>query len=185
MIILKSPLPVQDKKIYTDLRVLERERFGVNLPFKCHSYKMPDLPAWANRIHEYNGYKINLSECSCTCEEYFRKVPFYPERDIRAVCRHLYFRLKYTAVSRYIDKLTLLLLDNQFNYGEDHLYKFSLEGKDFYFGFKKRTSWVNIYAEQNHWIRFSYNPDEGRWAYNSVPDGAEGIIQKLKELFEK
>src|SRR5690606_29638152 len=114
----------------------------------------------------------------CNCDDYFKRAALYPERDIRRVCVHLFY--KYCSKSKNnpgynynVDLLTGLLLIDQFKYGNQSLYRLKIKNKTILLGIHSETDWISVYSDENGWCRFSYSVKFDRWANSLLPKDAE------------
>lgn len=175
-------------KLYSDLRKLQKE-LDSPLNFGDHYYihQMPRFPQWMNgKVYRYGNHKMDLSNLVCDCDSYLGKKENYKGRDIRILCKHLYYKILKTSAAKELDSLTLELMKNAVLWGEHHLYKYVYKDQDLVFGFKESIDWVNVYAPNifNPEVhkRYSYNPISDRWSYDSKPSDyilLEDLIKRI------
>lgn len=177
-VILKSKLNNNNKfEIINDLRsipVIKASR-RLDNPYIC---ALPKLDQLKGKTYFYYKYKINLDEMKCSCEASEERNAKYKEmRDIRKLCGHIYKKLIALKNEGQIefDNLTWLLLENQFKYGAESIFNYSINHKDVLFGFNENTNdaWINVYYEventQNVFFCYGFNTLEKRWKRNLKP----------------
>lgn len=181
--ILKSGAFRNQNNTFDDLRNLEKNNFHPPYNVKIHSYKIPELPAWLNKVYVYNDVKYNPYKVECNCDNFLSRAAYYPERDLRTVCIHLYGKIMFSA-KKHIDPLTKILLEKNFKYGILHLHEFQTDGRTVYLGFSKNPDWVNVYQAAEEWKEYSYSISEDRWAYRFFPDNAEVIKDYILSIIK-
>lgn len=178
--------------IFDDVREIERyqklikqkKRDEVKRKIKLGEYLIPSLPVWTNRIYLSKEFKINLFKLECTCDDYKKRSKFFKKRDVRKVCRHIYWKLISTQVKEELDDLTKLMLEAVHKYGVKYIYKVPFVSTDIYFGFSDDEKWLNVYAKDNYdrWRKWGYNVLEHRWSYNSKPINHEEIKYEIQKF---
>ena len=116
-------------------------------------YKIENLPAWCDKEYKKDVDLYNPFKMICTCEEFRENSCDFEPMDYRRICRHLHsfymLRLK-----KNLDPLAILLMEQNKKHGPEELIKAEADGKEFYFGFQRTSQWINIYCNENQWIRF-------------------------------
>lgn len=177
MIIIK--LQQEDKskpKLYSDLRKVQKDSDSPENPGQYfYIHKLPKFPSFMQgKTYRYADYKMDLFNLSCSCENQKLKREKYKGRDVRLLCKHLYYKILKTSAAQGLDSLSLEIMKTAVLFGEKHLYKYTYKDQDIILGFNEGTEWVNVYApnkfnpEQYH--RYSYNPNDYRWSYSSEPE---------------
>lgn len=189
MIIIK--LQSEDKskpKLYSDLRKVQLDNFiPSNFGSNYYIHKMPRFPQWMkNKIYRYADHRMDLFNLKCDCNSQQQKREYYKGRDIRLLCKHLYYKILKTSAVKELDSLTIELMKNAVIWGEQHLYKYVYKNKDIIFGFKEDTDWINVYApnvfKPEEHKKYSFNPLKHRWSYDSKPDDYllfEDLIKRI------
>ena len=163
-------------KLYSDLRKLQTD---IDTPLSkgqnYHVHKVPRFPSWMKgKVYRYTDHKMDLYNLKCDCSSQIEKQELYANRDVRSLCKHLYYKILKTSSLKEIDQLTLMLMRSAVLWGEDHLYKFRYLNHDVIFGFKEAIDWVNVYAPDKVtpelFHRYSYNPLNHRWSYDNIPE---------------
>lgn len=138
----------------------------LELPLPKYSHQFPVFPIWTNRNRKIQGQTINLFLLSCTCEVYKERELKYFDRDIRKTCIHLYYGFERHR-NKILDDLSKLLLDQQYKYGVEQLYKLDDET---FLGTKPGSEWIKIYKPRDsRWTHYSYNRLEKRFSYDRKP----------------
>lgn len=152
--------------------------------------KIPTLPESANKELSYSSYKVNPYKLTCTCPSFKENVQLFEhKRDIRRVCKHLYYKIdQFTSLPAFIT----LLLENQFAHGPEKLIKRKNNGILTFYGIKnlKSQNWFNVYIQNpeipERFRKLSYSTEEKRWSYGVNPENNEiyekqlhGIIKQL------
>ena len=171
-------------KLYSDLRKLTKDNTGpLNYGNNYYIHQIPRFPNWTKgKLYNYSNHKIDLYNLQCNCNSQIEKRENYKGRDVRLLCKHLYYKILNSPVAKEIDSLTLLLMRRAAICGEQHLYKYTYLDQIIILGFKELTEWVNVYslnkANPEFYHRYSYNPISKRWSYNHLPINAE-LIQDV------
>lgn len=188
MIILESPYHNPIPRKYSDLRKIGDE-INYFPHLLCQPYLVPALPKHLDKIFEFNGIKTNPYKLECDCDYFFKYAPHYEDRDIRRVCIHIYYKLVYHpfrkfhgATSKYLDELTLLLLENQIQHGREHIYKFTFLDRLIILGLSTNPEWINVYLWDERWVKLGFNHKENRWRYNHKPETFVGLESAIKDL---
>jgi hypothetical protein len=190
MIRTKTRFPVNEIKEYDDLRKVKadvQKRYGIY----CHIHRIPPLPSFTDKIYRYKDEEMNLYHLTCTCDAYHDKLLLkYEPRDIRSICIHLYYKLITSAAKKYLDQLTLILMEAAVKHNARYLYRyyFSKEKKEVYLSFAEHTEWINIFMqvrseEDADFVRFGYNHAQHRWNYGKAPELA-GKIEYIAEAIK-
>lgn len=174
--------------VYDDLRNVE----GKNKQTKGESLKsdyihlVPPMPKWTDKEYTSQNETQNVYRLTCTCDDYKERAELFEERDVRIICRHLFWKLTKTRAYRFLDKLTELLAHDSAFYREWIHYKSDFEGRDMIIGKTNlyTSGWLNIYYQfyGKTWMNLSYNYQLKRWRRGlRLPKGEE-IENHLKML---
>jgi|GEM_PF-1659830 len=180
--IYKGQPKTNEIKEFDDLRKVSanlQKRYGSFY----HVHKVPTLPSFTDKTYHYKDVEMNLFNLTCTCDSYNDKLLLqHEQRDIRCLCVHLYYKLISSAAKRYIDQLTLILMEAAVKHNAQYFYKYSFlkEKKDVYFSFSEHTDWINVYLqvrsdEDADYVRFGYSYKQHRWNYDEAPAFASKI----------
>ena len=186
---MKNSTSIQKQHLFSDLRDLEKYISKLRLVSKkqeslFYIHRIPELPRWTNKIYKSQGYKQNLYELKCNCAEHKKLSRKYSNRDIRLVCRHLYWKLTTTKVKDEIDELTKILLVSFNKNKERNLFRTSLKDEPLVLGLSTPVEWIDIFVGEKKWKRFSFNVPEKRWAYNESPQNMKIIETKIYSILE-
>jgi hypothetical protein len=168
--------------VFTDLREAEKSVIYVNPIVEPVSYIVENLPAWCNKEYRRGDDMFNPFTMICTCEEYKESTKEFAPLDFRRVCRHLYNFYMYR-IKNDINPLAVILMEQNKKYGSEELIQAELNGTIFYYGFTRTNEWVNIYCNENMWIRFSYNIRQKRWSDKIAPGNGDEYVKLLKKYF--
>lgn len=189
-IIKLQPEDKSKPKLYSDLRKLLKDKDGpLNFGSNYYIHQIPRFPAWTKgKQYNYSHHKIDLYNLQCDCDSQLEKRENYKGRDVRLVCKHLYYKILNSPIAQEIDSLTLLLMRSAAIWGEQYLYKYKYLGKVIILGFKESTEWINVYlldkTNPGIYHRYSYNPISNRWSYNNLPNYAELLIDVIKRTIK-
>lgn len=180
--------------IFKGLRVFSDIRKALSFYKEFHSkhyyiMKVPPLPESANKELTYYNYKVNPYKITCTCPSFKENVQLYKhKRDIRRVCKHLYYKMdQYTT----LPALITLLLENQLAHGPEKLIKRKNNGILTFYGIKnlKTQIWFNIYIQNpeipERFRKLSYNTEEKRWSYGVTPVDNEIYEKQLRNIIKQ
>lgn len=175
---------------YSDLRIAEKEIQSIpTLARNYYIHQLPELNSiwWTNRNYRVSSQKVNPYQYTCTCSDHQqRMVHFRRARDVRRVCKHIYWKLINTpGIKEKFDSLSILLLKSTAIHNEMLHFKYEYLNEDYYFGFRPNTNWINVYLKQfDEFRKYGYNPIEHRWSYNSVPENSQYAIYMMERLTE-
>jgi hypothetical protein len=113
------------------------------------------------------GSKVNMHFLTCTCKQYKENVKKYAKRDIRRICKHIYYGIV-NDYSNEFDDLTKLLLETQFWYGNMFIYNVDYKGEKIYLGINENKKAVSLFLKNERWTRYIYNTGA---SLSSVNDG--------------
>lgn len=169
-------------KSFKDLRKINHND---KKPEHYYIHSIPKLPSWTNKKYKCSGEIVNLFNLTCTCEDFINRSRLFSERDIRKACKHIYYKLRDTKASEYIDKLTFKLLEAGVFHGEQHLFEYNIKNKKVILGFGESEEWVNVYAKnEGNYSRYSFNIKQQRWSNKWSPTN-EHLIRIAIEIVNK
>jgi len=188
LILEAKRVDLKKPKKYSDLRKLKQDATGPLNPGE--NYYVHPLPLFPLKVkdkrYRYKEFHLDVYNLRCTCEDQIAKREEYQDRDIRKLCKHLYYKISSSWLKQYVDSLSLELLKNSVFFGPEHLYKYEYKKSLIILGFRSETEWVNVYAPNIHHPeehkRYSFNPSTKRWSYNSKPEYGilfEDVIHRL------
>ncbi len=169
-------------KIFTDLRDAEKSVLTINPLAASIVYKIENLPGWCNKEYKKGVDLYNPFKMICTCEEFRENSCDYEPMDYRRACRHLYtFYIQ--RLKNELNPLAVLLLEQNKKHGPEELIKAESDSKEIFFGYQRTSEWINVYCNENQWIRFSYNVAQKRWSENIQPKFSGIYIEQIKKSF--
>lgn len=116
----------------------------------------------------YNRHKVNAHYLNCTCKEYKDSIKLYPLRDLRRICRHIYFIITKEYQNR-IDDLTLLLLSHRFWDKIHEVFQLEFRNENIFVGFDKDINFIRVYRKFSQWKFYTFLKDEKIWINNLPP----------------
>jgi hypothetical protein len=149
-----------------------------------HSYLLPRKDDILNETRQISKYKYNAHHLTCSCKEYRERTRFYPQRDIRRLCKHLYGSLLTEHISK-LDQLTKLLVETNFWLGRQLLFKARESKEDFYFTIKIPIEKIYIFLKNSHWLRYEYSLSEDFWINNIYPRNHDKLVSKIKKFISR
>lgn len=167
---------VSKPKKFEDLRKVQRDpESPLNPGQNFYIHNLPKFPSFMQgKTYRYADCEMDLYNLSCSCSYQAEKREEYKGRDIRLLCKHLYYKILKTSAAKELDSLTLELMKNAVLWGEQHLYKYVYKEQEVILGFKEKIDWVNVYAPNKFNLkecqRYSYNPLTSRWSYDNEPE---------------
>ena len=179
----KDSLPLYDDIRKRKTEVKEKDKYY------CEP-QIPILPKWTNKIYSSQGEQVNLFNLTCTCKDYSERKNKYKGRDVRLCCKHIYYKLTGSAVTKHISSLYKNLSSAVAIFKIESFYSFKIDRRDIYCGFKEGSNWIQVYVPVhenniNFYARFSYSPMLSRWSHGMIPVNAwkiEYIIKKIIDL---
>ncbi|MFZ1518318.1 MAG: hypothetical protein WAU11_06070 [Ignavibacteriaceae bacterium] len=132
------------------------------------NFLIPTLKGMPKTYHYYNRNKVNPYYLNCTCKEYRDSIKLYPLRDIRRMCKHIFFVLTRDFSAR-IDSLTNLLLEHQFWKKITDVYEINFNSEKLYLSFNKEYKFVLVYRKQVEWKFYTFFPSNDIWDNNLPP----------------
>lgn len=145
------------------------------------SYIFPAISNASKKSLTIDKYKMNLFYLQCSCSDFKESVKLYPRRDIRRICKHLYYKI-ITQFENEIDPLSKMLLDNKFWMHETEVHKIKLEKQIIYLGFYNNEKIINIYKYTDRWRQYQFSLEKGYWINNATPFNKDYLNRTL-ELF--
>ncbi len=141
-----------------------------------------------NPVH----YKVNLYRLTCTCSRFRRQRGYYPDQDIRRLCRHLRRALESENVLDQYDELTRKIIQERVR---DKCYqRDTVLGTEVAFGFHPKQEFMRVYARRRGqqdgpngpftgtYEKFSLNINQESWIYGEAPPGATELITRAKAI---
>lgn len=161
---------------FGDLRTVQIDPGSpINPGENYYIHKLPKFPSFVKgKLYRYSDYKMDLYNLTCSCEYQKLKREKYKDRDVRLLCKHLYYKILKTSSVQVLDSLSLEIMKTVVFFGEEQLYKYSYKDQDIILGFNEVAKWVNVYAPNKNnievYYRYSYDPIDVRWSYNNEPE---------------
>ena len=166
---------------FGDLRKVQIDpNSPLNLGQNYYIHKLPLFPSFMQgKTYRYADYKMDLFNLTCSCEYQELKREKYKGRDVRLLCKHLYYKILRTSAALELDSLSLEIMKTAVLFGEKTLYRYTYKEQDIILGFNEGTVWVNVYAKNKFnpekYHRYSYNPNDCRWSYSNAPEAGHLI----------
>ena len=184
---MKLKSSIRQQQVFTDLRELEKHISKLQIKKENNDslfyvHRIPELPAWTNKINYSQGCEQNIYKLKCSCDEQKKLSKKYFDRDIRLACKHIYWKLTTTKVKTELDSLTKLLLDAFQKSNEMKLFKISFKDEILILGFTNPAEWINVFTGKEKWNKYSFNVTEKGWAYNKFPKDAKLLSAKILSI---
>jgi hypothetical protein len=176
--------------VFKDIRDFEEfkniKKDGRKISTK-YSFIVPELPTWCDRIYHYKDLKINPYQLKCSCGDSLLRRKYYEERDIRVICKHLYWKIAQTKIKDEVDELIILLMKQTALFGTNKFLTLEVDGKQIHLGFKNGNDWITILTPLQNcgWQSWGYNPFEGRWSFDEMPPNKLHIELEISRFFTK
>lgn len=132
------------------------------------NFLIPTFNGMPKTYHYYNRNKVNPYYLNCTCKEYRDNIKLYPLRDLRRMCKHIFFVLTRDFITK-IDTLTKLLLEHKFWEKITDVYEINFNNEKLYLSFNKEFKYLHIYRKNSEWKFYTYYPNKGNWDNNLPP----------------
>lgn len=146
------------------------------------NYLVPILKGVTKSYFYYNRNKVNAHYLNCTCKEYRENIKLYPLRDIRRICKHIYFIITKDYQSR-IDELTSLLLAHRFWDKIQEVYQVKYQTEFIYISFEKDLKFIRIYRKFSEWKYYTYVIENRSWINNLPPFKSYAQNKIITEYF--
>ncbi len=183
---ITSKYDLDFQPVFRDLRDLEKYFNGfdsalnnIDIDFN-YVHNVISLPESTDRIYYSGEYSQNLFHLECTCENFAKKRNVFNKKDVRRICKHLYWKL---SNQNLVDKLTLLLSFDSVYFGYKKMVKLNYEKGFVIASYKEGSSWINIYNKEKEWKKFGYGINQKRWSYNSKPSNHKRLEDDINSLF--
>jgi hypothetical protein len=187
--IIKFPpkKPKDSLPLYDDIRKRKgqvKEKDG----YYCEP-QIPQLPKWTNKIYSSQGEQVNLFNLTCTCKDYSERKAKYTGRDIRLCCKHIYYKLTGSAISKHINSLYKNLSHAAAIFKIESFCTYKIDRRDIYFGYKEDSNWIQVFfpVDENNpdsYARFSFSPELSRWSNGINPVNAWKIEHMIKKIID-
>lgn len=133
-----------------------------------NNYLVPILKGVPKSYSYYNRNKVNAHYLNCTCKEYRDNIKLYPLRDIRRICKHIFFIITKEYNSK-IDELTSLLLAHRFWDKITEVYEIIYNSERVYISLEKDLKFIRVYRKNSEWKFYTYLTDKSFWVNNLPP----------------
>ncbi len=157
------------------------ERINIKLK-ENYSYIIPKNTSFPKNTFHFRNYKINLFYLHCSCKSYRENVKKYPKRDLRRICKHIYFKI-FADYSEALDTLSKLLLDTKYWFGITYITKVDLNDDEIYLGLnftkEKVAAIINV---DECWKQYIYNLRDLNWV-GDKPSSPEILEKIFKGIF--
>lgn len=153
-----------------------------------NNYLVPILKGVPKTFSYYNGKKVNPYYLNCTCKEYRDSIKLYPIRDIRRICKHIFFILTKEYQIR-IDDLTAILLAHRFWDKVNDVFEIKYQNENIFVSVEKDLKFFRIYRKNSEWKFYTFLQDKNFWINNLPPynfsSQNEILIQFIKNILGK
>jgi hypothetical protein len=148
------------------------------------SYNVPVIKGLTKRTYLMGNYRVNLHYLQCTCPVYKNALKIYPKRDIRRICKHLYYKI-ITELESEIDTLSKMLLDNKFWLNEREVFKIKLDEHLLYLGFDHTFDTINIYRFTGRWKQYRFSFFKRAWINEIKPFHNPNMTLALEQFIDE
>lgn len=131
------------------------------------NYLIPVLKGVPKSYIYYNRNKVNAHYLNCTCKEYRDSIKLYPLRDIRRICKHIYFIITKEYNDK-IDGLTTILLAHRFWDKISNVYEVFFQNEKLYISFNDNLKFLRVYKKNSEWKFYTFFADKKKWE-NDLP----------------
>lgn len=131
------------------------------------NYLVPTLKGVPKSYSYYNRNKVNAHYLNCTCKEYRDNIKVYPLRDIRRICKHIFFIIT-KDYNDQLDALTAMLLAHRFWDKISNVYEILFMDEKFYISFNDDLKFVRVYRKSSDWKFYTFIPGKKKWE-NDLP----------------
>jgi len=131
------------------------------------NYLIPTLKGVPKSYSYYNRNKVNAHYLNCTCKDYRDSIKLFPLRDIRRICKHIYFIISKDYYSK-LDPLSSMLLAHRFWDKISNVYEILFSDEKLYISFNDDFMFFRVYRKNPEWKFYTFMPDKKRWE-NDLP----------------
>lgn len=132
------------------------------------NYIIPVIKGVPKSFIYYRQYRINPYFLNCSCSEYRSNIKLFPLRDIRRICKHIFFILMRDHLER-LDELTKLLLEHHFWDKITDVYEINFNTETIYISFSKTLKFLRIYKKNRNWKFYNFDLKTNKWENNLPP----------------
>ena len=159
-----------DDEIVVDLTKSNRKKSKGNKEFEISktNFLIPVFKGMPKTYYYYNRNKVNPYSVSCSCKQYRDSIKLYPIRDIRRVCKHIFFILTKNFETR-LDELTRLFLEHQFWDKITDVFEIKFEDETLFVSLSKEKKFIRVYRKNSHWKFYTYLFEDKNWLDNMPP----------------
>ncbi len=166
--------PEKRIKVFDDLRDAVPPDFKLLCSLPPASIVLTALPEWCDKIYHRGEIIFNPYKAVCSCTHYEFSLLCYPENDARRLCNHIlkYFKERFGGKEY---QPARLIAESARYPGELLLAHYINETDDYWFAYRENSPWVEVFINDLHWIRYSYNIVTTRWSYGLDPKNKEKL----------
>jgi hypothetical protein len=150
------------------------------------NYLIPISRGVPKNYSYYKRNKVNAHYLNCTCKEYRDNIKLYPLRDIRRICKHIFFIITKDYNSK-LDPLSSMLLAHRFWDKIVDVYEIYFFGEKLYISFDKDFKFMRVYRKNSEWKFYTFIPGKKKWENDLPPyrisDQNDGLTQFLIDIF--
>lgn len=147
------------------------------------NYLVPLLNGVPKLLISYNRNKVNAHYLNCTCKEYRDNTKLFPIRDLRRICKHIFFVVT-KDYSNKLDEITSLLLAHRFWDKISDVYELEYQNETIFIGFEKKFNLIRVYRKNTNWKFYTYQPDKKNWTNNLPPFKESNYNQALSKYIQ-
>jgi hypothetical protein len=132
------------------------------------NFLIPILKGIPKTYSYYNKNKVNPYYLNCSCKEYRDNIKMYPLRDLRRMCKHIFFILIRVHTER-MDGLTKLLMEHRFWEKISEVIEINFNSEKLYISFASDLQFIRVYRKILEWKFYNYLPKKNSWENNLPP----------------
>jgi hypothetical protein len=163
-------ISINDDEILVDLTqaYIKKAKVNKEIVILRNNFLIPVLKGIPKTYAYYNKNKVNPYYLNCSCKEYRDNIKKYPLRDLRRICKHIFFILIRDHTER-MDSLTKLLMEDHFWEKISEVFEISYNSEKLYISFTSDLQFIHVYRKIIEWKFYTYLPKKNSWENNLPP----------------
>jgi hypothetical protein len=145
-----------------------------------YSYIIPVVKGISKKTSVCRNCRINLFYLTCSCKVYRERVKKYKRRDLRRICKHIYYTIS-SETAEYYNELTKILIETHFWFALQKITRLTAGDEEIYIGFTENSHNVNIIAKEENWKRYIYDVKDSKW--DEYPPKNRLLIENYLKTF--
>jgi hypothetical protein len=145
------------------------------------NFLIPILKGVPKNYSYYKRNKVNAHYLNCTCKEYRDNIKLYPLRDIRRICKHIFFIITKDYNSK-LDPLSSMLLAHRFWDKIVDVYEIYFFGEKLYVSSNSDQKFFRVYRKNSEWKFYTFIPDKKMWANDLPPYKTNDLNTRISEF---